>query len=52
MVLLANLKQNSKLLFKQVGRGTKLFKNSMKYDIKFSLGIIEKKSNAVIEYMF
>ena len=29
--------------------GTKLFKNSMKYDIKLSLGIIEKKSNAVIE---
>ena len=42
MVLLANLKQNSKLLFKQVGRGTKIFKNSIKIETKFSLGIIEK----------
>jgi len=25
-----------------VGRGTKIFKNSMKFDAKFSLGIIEK----------
>ena len=30
----------------------KFLKNPLKFDRKFSTGIIEKQSNAVIEYMF
>jgi len=31
-----------KYLFEQVGRGTKIMKNSLKFDTKFSLVIIGK----------
>ena len=34
------------------GQGKKNFKNSIKFDAKLSLGIIENQRNAVIEYMF
>ena len=42
MLFLDNLTQNSKLLSEEVGVGTKIHKNSLKFDTKISLVIIEK----------